>query len=153
MNPTAILSVLVAVVATAVATTAVADDSNNANANSIIQGLPLNYTLAPNAVELLQPHGLWAPDPAAFAAGVPNVNHVNLTAEVERFKESGLDANEIVTVSIDNAAAAAAAVVGPLPLGHGSEYQYQYQYRDCEQCDGCQVDCIVLVIFLPFYGA
>lgn len=136
MKLTAILSVVAAVVTTVVAD----DDNNNANTISMIQGLPLNYTLAPGAVELLQSHGLWAPDLAAFAAGVPNVDSVNLTAEVERFSESGLDANEVVTVSIDNDAA----------VGHGGEY---YKDQDCGQCDGCQWDCIVLVVFLPFYGA
>lgn len=139
------LTTILSVVATAVATV-VADDNDNNNNNhantiSMIQGLPLNYTLAPGAVELLHSHGLWAPDLAAFAAGVPNVDGVNLTAEVERFSESGLDANEVVAVSIDNDAA----------VGHGGEYDNKDQ--DCGQCAGCQGGCIVLILFLPFYGA
>lgn len=128
----------------AATTTAVADDGMNVNTTQAIQGLPLNYTLTPNAVELLQSSGIWAPDPAAFAAGTPNVDGVNVTAEVEKFRESGLDANEIVAVSIDNAAAVRGAAVAV-----GSDEHDVV----CQRCNGCQTGCLILVIFLPLWGA
>lgn len=133
----------------AVATTAVAGYSMNVNTTKVIQGLPLNYTLTPNAVELLQSKGIWAPDPAAFAAGHPNVDSVNITAEVEKFKESGLDANEIVTVTIDNAA----AVRGAVAVAVGSDENEYEGWPDCQHCNSCQTGCLILVIFLPLWGA
>ncbi|ROW10444.1 hypothetical protein VMCG_01599 [Cytospora schulzeri] len=144
---TTILSVLAAV-ATTTTVAGNANDANTTTTTSIIQALPLNYTLSPNAVELLQANDLWAPDLAAFAAGVPNVDGVNITAEVEKFRESGLDANEIVSVSIDNTAAVGGGFVSAAAAAAATA-----EYKDCQQCDGCQSDCLILILFLPFYGA
>ena len=121
---------------TAAAITAVADNFNA----TALRGLPLTFALAPNATELLQTHGLWAPDPAAFAAGKPNVNAtMNLTTEAEKLRASGLDANDLVRIDIDTA-----ATIG---LFLGGEVS-----NDCRQCDSCQEGCFGLVLFLPAYG-
>lgn len=143
------LNTILSLVAAAITAVAVSDDNTNTNTNqaAAIQGLPLKYALTPDAVELLQAHDIWAPDAAAFAAGTPNVAGVNATAEADKFRESGLDANEIVTVSIDTAAA-----VG-LREEEGGGGVGVGDWTDCTQCDSCQSGCFILVVLLPLWGA
>lgn len=69
---------------------------------SNITNLPLKVTLAPDAIDTLNAHGLWAPDPVAFGHGQPNVNNVNTTAENLKFEESGLNINELVSINVDD---------------------------------------------------
>lgn len=136
-----VLSVLAAVAST---TVAVADKP--INTHSPFHGLPLTFALTPNATELLQAHGLWAPDAAAFAAGEPNtaiLGDINLTAEAHKFVASGLKANDIVVIGIDNNGG---AVV--MNADNGEEAQ-----KHCSQCDTCQWACMSLILFLPGYGA
>lgn len=64
--------------------------------------LPLNITLKPNSIDVLAANGIWAPNISAFAAGKPNVDGVNFTAESEKLAESGLDVNDLVLVTIDD---------------------------------------------------
>lgn len=63
---------------------------------------PFEITLAPNAIDALNSHGLWAPDTDSFKMGKPNVDNVNATAENIKFEESGLNINELVTIDVVN---------------------------------------------------
>lgn len=75
-----------------------------------ITNLPLKVTLAPDAIDTLVAHGLWAPDPDSFNRGQPNVDNVNVTAENLKFEASGLNIDELVSVSVNNQTAAAVSV-------------------------------------------
>lgn len=67
-----------------------------------LTNLPHNVTLAPDAIDILNAHGLWAPDINAFSRGHPDVENVNATAEDLKFKESGLDIKDLVTISVED---------------------------------------------------
>lgn len=96
------VNIIPVVLATFVATvTSVAVDSNTTN-------LPVKFTLAANAFEILQAHGLWTPDNDSFARGEPNVANVNATAENLKFLASGVDINDLVSISLSNQTAPAA---------------------------------------------
>lgn len=68
---------------------------------------PLNITLRANATDVLAANGIWAPNLTAFAAGDFNFEGVNFTAEGKKLNESGLDANDLVLVTIGDKGLAA----------------------------------------------
>lgn len=110
-----ILIIICALVAAMVATAAIVGTEAGP--------LPLNITLRANATDLLAASGIWVPDLAAFAAGEYDFDGVNFTAEGEKLTESGLDANDLVLITIGDKSLAAT------------------DGRDCDRCYVCKRAC------------
>lgn len=63
----------------------------------------LNITFAPGAMKTLQSHSLWTPSLAALNGLEPMFgDNFNGSLENEKFKDSGLDINDVVHVGIVN---------------------------------------------------
>ncbi|ROW09493.1 hypothetical protein VMCG_02369 [Cytospora schulzeri] len=105
---------------------------------SDIAKLPLELALAPDAVDTLHAHGLWAPDPDSFNRGQPNVDGVDATAENLKFEEAGVDINELVSISVNNQTTAA--------VGRHMAAAMDY---DCKRCHTCTNACLAILICGP----
>lgn len=98
--------------------------------------LPLNITLKPNSIDVLAANGIWAPNISAFAAGKPNVDGVNFTAESEKLAESGLDVNDLVLVTIDDKSL---VTVGDKSLVAADDHR-------CDHCKLCLKACAAALL-------
>ncbi|ROW05216.1 hypothetical protein VSDG_00254 [Cytospora chrysosperma] len=109
-----------------------------------ITNLPLKVTLAPDAIDTLVAHGLWAPDPDSFNRGQPNVDNVNVTAENLKFEASGLNIDELVSVSVNNQTAAAVSVDKAVA---STDVCSPYP-SCCDQCHTCEEACLSVILCL-----
>ncbi|KAL1869947.1 hypothetical protein Daus18300_005408 [Diaporthe australafricana] len=94
--------------------TAVALNINPKSASVPIKDL--NIMLAPNAMDTLQAHGLWALSAAGLSGAEPMFDDsFNATVENKKFEESGLDINSLVHIDVNSGytkAVAGMAVAG-----------------------------------------
>lgn len=61
----------------------------------------MNITLAPDAIDILQHHGLWTPSAAALNGLEPMFDdNYNATLENEKFEASGININDLVHLGV-----------------------------------------------------
>ncbi|KAK7748948.1 hypothetical protein SLS53_000973 [Cytospora paraplurivora] len=123
--------------ATAITATSFELDRNLTN-------LPHKVTLAPDAIDILNAHGLWVPDTNAFSRGQHNVENVDAIAENLKFEESGLDINDLVSISIGDQNITAITIGDDKTLVNTDVCA---PYPDCcKQCHTCEEACLSLIL-------
>ncbi|KAG8161920.1 hypothetical protein KVR01_007685 [Diaporthe batatas] len=106
----------------------------------------LTLTMSPNATDVLKSHGIWAPDPAAFARGTPNTAGVDFAVQSERLAQSGIEIKDLVYYTIDTAAVASSHESQPDTRAVSAR-------ADCSHCSLCMKACIPMLLLWPFCAA